>query len=113
MPSPAWLEPVTLIGVQSRAYERSEKVLLGLLSADRYTKERHPPTGQWTLSGRHVLIGVDTRSLRDLREDIPNWVIDDASSVSDQIVLDHRELEEFLNSPVRKPTRWPFGLGRR
>ena len=110
---PEWLEPVTLSGVQSRAYERSEKVLLGLLSGDRYTKERHPPTGQWTLSGRHVLIGVDTRSLRDLREDIPNWVIDDAASVSDQIVLDHEELEEFLKSPVRKPNRWFFGLGRR
>ena len=112
-PAPAWLEPVTLSGVQSRAYERSEKVLLGLLSGDRYTKERHPPTGQWTLSGRHVLIGVDTRSLRDLREDIPNWVIDDAASVSDQIVLDHEELEEFLKSPVRRPNRWLFGLGRR
>ena len=112
-PAPVWLEPVTLSGVQSRAYERSEKVLLGLLSADRYTKERHPPTGQWTLSGRHVLIGVDTRSLRDLREDIPNWVIDDAASVSDQIVLDHDELEEFLKSPVRKPSRWLLGLGRR
>ena len=110
---PMWLEPVTLSGVQSRAYERSEKVLLGLLSADRYTKVRHPPTGQWTLSGRHVLIGVDTRSLRDMREDIPNWVIDDAASVSDQIVLDHEELEEFLRTPVRKPTRWPFWLGRR
>ena len=109
---PEWLEPVTLSGVQSRAYERSEKVLLGLLSGDRYTKERHPPTGQWTLSGRHVLIGVDTRSLRDLREDIPNWVIDDAASVSDQIVLDHEELEQFLRSPVRRPNRWLFGLGR-
>ena len=111
-PAPVWLEPVTLRGVQSRAYERSEKVLLGLLSADRYTKERHPPTGQWTLSGRHVLIGVDTRSLRDMREDIPNWVIDDAASVSDQIVLDQKELEEFLKSPVSKPSRWPFRLGR-
>ena len=111
--APVWLEPVTLNGVQSRAYERSEKVLTGLLSADRYTKERHPPTGQWTLSGSHVLIGIDTRSLRDLREDIPNWVIDDAASVSDQIVLDHGELEEFLRAPVRKPTRWLFGLGRR
>ena len=110
---PVWLEPVTLSGAQSRAYERSEKVLLGLLSADRYTKERHPPTGQWTLSGKHVLIGVDTRSLRDLREDIPNWVIDDAASVSDQIVLDHRELEEFLKSPVRKPSWRLFAFGRR
>jgi len=110
---PEWLEPVTLSGGQSRAYERSEKVLLGLLSGDRYTKERHPPTGQWTLSGRHVLIGVDTRSLRDLREDIPNWVIDDAASVSDQIVLDHEELEQFLRSPVSRPNRWLFGLGRR
>ena len=113
VPSPPWLEPVTLSGVQSRAYERSEKMLMGLLSEDRYTKERHPPTGQWTLSGRHVLIGVDTRSLRDLREDIPNWVIDDASSVSDQIVLDHKELEEFLKSPVSKPNRWFFRLGKR
>ncbi len=103
---PDWLEPITLGGVQSRAYERSEKVLNGLLSTDRYTKERHPPTGQWTLSGRHVLIGVDIRALRDLREDIPSWIIDDAASVSDQIVLDHGELEEFLDSPVRKPRRW-------
>jgi len=43
-----------------------------LLRDDRYTKERPRPTDQWTLSGRHVLIGVDTRSLRDLREDAPN-----------------------------------------
>ena len=57
-------------------------MLLGLLSDNRYTKEGHPPTGQWTLPGRHVLICVDTRSLRDLREDVPNEVIDDATSVS-------------------------------
>ena len=60
-----------------------------------------------------MLIGVDTRSLRDMRDDIPNWVIDDAASVSDQIVLDHREIEEILKSPVRKPSRWFYGLGKR
>ena len=69
---PVWLEPAILSGVQSSVYERSKEVLNGLLSADRYTKERHPPIGQWTLSGLHVLIGVDTRAPRDLREDMPN-----------------------------------------
>ena len=109
-PSPEWLAPVTMSGIKSRAYERSEQVLKGLLSMDRYTKQRHPSIGQWTISGKNVLIGVDARSLRELREDIPNWVMDDAASVSDQIVLDRAELEEFLQSRLRKPLRWSLGL---
>ena len=101
---------MTLGNYQSRAYERSERILRGLLSRDRYTRDSHPSVGQWTLSGNNVLIGVDARSLREMRDEVPNWIMDDAASVSDQIVLDRRLTEDFIGESINRPRLSLFGF---
>ena len=99
---PEWCAPMTLGNYQSRAYERSERILRGLLSRDRYTRDSHPSVGQWTASGGNLLIGVDTRSLREMRDEVPNWIMDDAASVSDQIVLDRKLTEDFIGESINR-----------
>ena len=99
---PEWCAPMTIGNYQSRAYERSERILRGLLSRDRYTRDSHPSVGQWTVSGDNLLIGVDTRSLREMRDEVPNWIMDDAASVSDQIVLDRKLTEDFIGESISR-----------
>ena len=112
-PLSEWCVPMTLGNYQSRAYERSERILKGLLSRDRYTKYSHPSIGQWTVSGDNLLIGVDARSLREMRDEVPNWIMDDAASVSDQIVLDRRLTEDFIGESINRRRLSIFGfLGR-
>ena len=112
-PLPEWCAPMTLGNYQSRAYERSERILKGLLSRDRYTKDSHPSIGQWTISGDNLLIGVDARSLREMRDEVPNWIMDDAASVSDQIVLDRKLTEDFIGESINRRRLSIFGfLGR-
>ena len=107
---PEWCAPMTLGNYQSRAYERSERILRGLLSRDRYTRDSHPSVGQWTLSGDNLLIGVDARSLREMRDEVPNWIMDDAASVSDQIVLDRRLTEDFIGESINRRRLSLFGF---
>lgn len=99
---PEWCAAMTLGNYQSRAYERSERILRGLLSRDRYTRDSHPSVGQWTASGGNLLIGVDTRSLREMRDEVPNWIMDDAASVSDQIVLNRKLTEDFIGESINR-----------
>ena len=99
---PEWCAPMTLGKYQSRAYERSETVLRGLLSLDRYTRDSHPSVGQWTESGDNLLIAVDTRSLREMRDEVPNWIMDDAASVSDQLILDRKLTEDFVGESINQ-----------
>lgn len=106
---PGWCAPMTLEQYQSRAFERPRLVLESLLHRDGYTKERRPPTGHWTLSGGQVAIGVETITAQRTKADIPDWILDDTASVSDQIVLKRDVLEQFLDHKVRPPRRW-FGF---
>ena len=87
-----------------------ERILRGLLSRDRYTRDSHPSVGQWTLSGDNLLIGVDARSLREMRDEVPNWIMDDAASVSDQIVLDRRLTEDFIGESISRRRLSLFGF---
>ncbi len=41
-----------------------------------------------------------------MKSDIPDWILDDTASVSDQIVLKRDRLETFLERRVRRPRRW-------
>ncbi len=106
---PVWCEPMTLEQYQSRAFERPRLVLENLLHRDKYTKERRPAVGNWTLSGNHIAIGIEMMAARSTKADIPDWILDDTASVSDQIVLKRDVLEQFLSRRVRPPRRF-FGL---
>lgn len=103
---PDWCEPMTLEQYQSRAFERPKLVLENLLHRDKYTGERRPLVGSWTISGESVVIAIDSMSVQRTKADIPDWILDDTASVSDQIVLKRDVLEQFLVHRVRPPHRW-------
>ena len=98
---PAWCEPMTLEQYQSRAFERPRLVLENLLHRDKYTGERRPRVGSWTISGESVVIAIDSMSAQRTKADIPDWILDDTASVSDQIVLKRDVLEQFLARGIR------------
>ncbi len=103
---PAWCSPMTLSEYQERAFERPRLILGNLLHADKYSGERKPPSGSWTLAGDTVIIAADIMASSRMKSDIPDWILDDTASVADQIVLKRDRLESFLNRRVRRSSRW-------
>ncbi len=103
---PAWCEPMTLEQYQSRAFERPRLVLENLLHRDKYTGERRPQVGSWTISGESVVMAIDPMNAQRTKADIPDWILDDTASVSDQIVLKRDVLEQFLARRVRPRRFW-------
>lgn len=106
---PEWCRTMTLEEYQERAFERPRLVLNGLLNVDRYSKERRPPEGCWTISGDSILVTVPTLGFSRALSDIPDWILDDTGSSSGQIALRRGLLEDFLGRSVKAPRRWlPF-----
>ena len=103
---PAWCSPMTLSEYQERAFERPRLILTNLLHTDKYSAERKPPSGSWTLTGDTVIIAADIMASGRMKSDIPDWILDDTASVADQIVLKRDRLESFLNQRVKRPNRW-------
>ena len=106
---PAWCSPMTLDEYQSRAFERHKLVLRSLLHRDKYSRERRPPVGSWTISGDTVLVGIESIRSKSIRDEVPAWVLDDTASVSNQIAMKLDVLEDFLGEPVRRRRFWLFG----
>ena len=108
---PHWCAPMTLEDYQSRAFERPRLVLENLLHIDKYSRERRPPIGSWNISGDLVIVAVEPITAGRTRNDIPDWILEDTASVSDQIAMKRELLEDFLGRPVRRPRRWLGILG--
>ena len=98
---PDWCSPMTLVEYQNRAWERPRRVIENLLSRDRYTKDRKPPEGAWTISDDMVLVGTGQMGAARTRNEIPDWILDDTASVASQIGLKRNEVEEFLGRRLR------------
>ncbi len=105
---PDWCSPMTLSEYQGRAFERPRMVLNSLLHPDRFSGERKPAAGSWTVSGDTVIIAVEMMGANRTKSDIPDWILDDTASVSDQIALKRDLLEDFLERRVRSPRRFLF-----
>lgn len=105
---PDWCTPMTLNEYQGRAFERPRMVLNSLLHPDRFSSERKPAAGSWTVSGDTVIIAVEMMGANRTKSDIPDWILDDTASVSDQIALKRDLLEDFLERRVRSPRRFLF-----
>ena len=102
---PHWCQPMTLEEYQGRAWDRPRQVLENLLSRDKYTKDRKPPDGTWTVSGNMVLIGTGQMGAARTRNEIPDWILDDTASVANHIGLKRSEVEDFLGRKLRS-RRW-------
>ena len=102
---PDWCKPMTLVEYQDRAWERPRRVIENLLSRDRYTKDRKPPEGAWTISGDMVLVGTGQMGATRTRNEIPDWILDDTATVASQIGLKRSEVEDFLGRKLRS-RRW-------
>ena len=104
---PDWCSPMTLVEYQQRAWDRPRRVLENLLSRDKYTKDRKPSEGTWTISGDMILVGTGQMGTNRIRNEIPDWILDDTASVASQVGLKLNEVEEFLGRRMRKRF-WPF-----
>ena len=104
---PDWCRPMTLEEYQQRAWDRPRQVLETLLSRDSYTKERKPPEGAWTVSGGLVIVGTGQMGASRIRNEIPDWILDDTASVASQVGLKRNEVEDFLGRKLLK-RRWIF-----
>ncbi len=104
---PDWCRPMTLEEYQQRAWDRPRQVLETLLSRDSYTKERKPSEGAWTVSGGLVIVGTGQMGASRIRNEIPDWILDDTASVANQIGLKRNEVEDFLGRKLLK-RMWIF-----
>ncbi|MXZ89900.1 MAG: hypothetical protein F4W95_13780 [Chloroflexi bacterium] len=100
---PQWCQQTSLIEYQERAFERPKLLLENLISKDRYSKRRNPPESYWSLRDNQVVVNAGTQELRSLRTDIPDWILDDTSSVAGLLTLKRKELEDFLGVRSLKP----------
>ena len=103
---PEWCRSMTLEEYQERAFERPRLILNSLLNNDRYSRERRPPEGCWTISGDSIIVSVPTLGFSRALTDVPDWILDDTGSSSGQIALRRELLENFLGRPVKAPHRW-------
>lgn len=109
---PDWCRSMTLEEYQERAFERPRLVLNGLLNNDRYSRERRPSEGCWTISGNTVIVSVPQLGFSRALADIPDWIVDDTGSSAGQIALRRELLEDFLSRPIKVPRRWVPFVGR-
>ena len=103
---PDWCRPMTLEEYQQRAFERPRRFLSGILTADRYSAERRPPERCWTIMADKIVVSVAAIEFTRTRNDIPDWLLEDAESAAGQIVLNRRYAEDFLGRPIRAPRWW-------
>lgn len=103
---PDWCRLVTLRDYQERAFERPRRRLESLLSPEARSRARKPPEGFWTVSGDNVLVSVPVMGARAIKDDIPDWILDDTASVAGLIALNKAETEAFLGEALRRPRRW-------
>ena len=69
---PDWCSPMTLEEYQQRAWDRPRQVLEHLLSRDKYTTDRRPSEGTWSVSGDMVLVGTGQMGASRTRNEIPD-----------------------------------------
>ena len=100
---PQWCQQTTLIEYQQRAFERPKLLLQNLISKERFSKRRNPPESCWSLRDNQVVVNAGIQELRSLRTDIPDWILDDTSSVAGLLTLKRKELEDFLGVRSLKP----------
>ena len=105
---PTWCRSISLDDYQTRAWERPKMIMRNMLSRDNYTNDRRPSAGRWTLSGDLLIYGVPVMGSRQIRDDIPAWILEETATVTGQLALKSEAVEAF-GVPVWRPRKsWQF-----
>lgn len=102
---PGWCASVTTSEYQSSAYERPKRQLMQMLHTDNYSGKHPPPEGRWALSAGRIWIQAPFMQANRIKSEIPDWLLDDASSVGPQIALVKDAVDTFLAPHSVKPKR--------
>lgn len=108
LPLPAWCKFISLDDYQTRAWERPKMIMRNMLNRDNYTSDRRPQAGRWTLSGDLIIYGVPVMGSRQIRDDIPAWILEETATVTGQLALKLEEVENFGISVWRPRKPWQF-----
>ena len=107
-PMPNWCKSISLDDYQTRAWERPKMIMRNMLHRDNYTSDRRPSEGRWTWSGDLIIYGVPVMGSRQIRDDIPAWILEETATVTGQVALKAEAVEAF-GIPVWRPRKpWQF-----
>lgn len=112
---PDWCRPISFDEHQSTVYENGRLKMGTQLAASDYRRNGTLVDGQWSVSQEGFItkkVSAFTRS--GTRDDIPDWLIDEARSTSNNIVMPIQAVEEFMGRsvvPRRHPIARLFRLG--
>ena len=62
---------------------------------DNYTSERGPGEGRWTISGDLILYGLAFMGSKQIKDDIPGWIMEETATVPGQLALKFEAVESF------------------
>ena len=106
--TPTWCKSISLDEYQNRAWERPKMIIRNMLHRDNFTSERRPTEGRWTLNGSLIIYGVPVMGSRQIRDDIPAWILEETATLTGQLALKLEAVEAF-GVPVWRPRkRWQF-----
>ena len=105
---PDWCKPMSLDDYQNRAWDRPKLIMQRMLHRDRYTSQRSPGEGQWTLSGDLVLYGVPIMGSTQIKNDIPGWILEETATVPGLLALKLDAVESFGVPIWRSRNSWQF-----
>ena len=105
---PNWCNSISLDDYQNRAWEHPKMIMRNMLHRDNYTTDRRPSAGRWTLSGDLIIYGVPVMGSRQIRDDIPAWILEETATVTGQFALKSEAVEAFGVPVWRRRKPWQF-----
>lgn len=102
---PQWCQKMTLEEYKMRAFDRPRAQLTELLHRDKYSRDPKVPEGCWRVSGNQIIVSAPTMGANRIKEDIPDWIIDDTATIAGRITLDKKRAEDFLSQTLNPPSR--------
>ena len=102
---PEWCRPVSWGEYADRRYERAARWLDALLAPENYRKVVGEGEQGWSLQGESLVVWekADAFGRTPIRNEIPDFLYDDTSSVGDTFVLWHKQTEDFLHKRISAP----------
>ena len=108
---PGWCRPVSWDEYADRRYERAARRLDALLAPENYRKVAGEGEQGWSLQADSLVVWerADAFGRTSIRNEIPDFLYDDTSSVGDTFVLWHKQTEDFLRKRISAPGfPWPW-----